>query len=318
MRLFQPILTFVLILFSLPVYAQTSSYKNYVSLAASKYHTGQYEEAARYYALALRTDTTSYNPSDAYNGACSFALIAQQDSSFLILFKIANNKKYFNYNHLIADSDLNSLHGDMRWAELCAIIKRNQAQRDTGLVALFDTIFTTDQEYRIQMMALQKQGVTDSVELTNVENNINRIDAINVSKVSSLLDKYGWLGPEKIGDRGVVAEFLVIQHAPLSVQEKYFPLLQKAAEGGELRKMDFAILQDRMLVRKNKEQIYGSQIGYDNVSNKWYVLPLKDPDGVDKRRGEVGLSPIAEYVKEWNIVWDVKAYKEFIRARDSR
>lgn len=41
-----------------------------------------------------------------------------------------------------------------------------------------------------------------------------------------------------------------------------------------------------------------------------FVLPLEDPDNVDKRRAEVGLGPLADYVKQWNIVWDVEEYKK--------
>lgn len=39
------------------------------------------------------------------------------------------------------------------------------------------------------------------------------------------------------------------------------------------------------------------------------MLPLIDPDNVDIRRAEMNLGPIAEYVDNWKIVWDVKQYK---------
>jgi hypothetical protein len=42
----------------------------------------------------------------------------------------------------------------------------------------------------------------------------------------------------------------------------------------------------------------------------FYVLPLEDPENVDKRRAEVGLQPIADYVIEWQIKWDVEQYKK--------
>ena len=44
--------------------------------------------------------------------------------------------------------------------------------------------------------------------------------------------------------------------------------------------------------------------------NKYLVLPLNDPDNVDKRRAEVGLSSLAEYLNHWNIKWDVEEYKK--------
>ena len=71
-----------------------------------------------------------------------------------------------------------------------------------------------------------------------------------------------------------------------------------------------ALLEDRVALGEGKRQIYGSQIGYDNVTNKSYVLPLDDPDNVDKRRAEVGLGLLADYVKRWDIIWNVEEYKK--------
>jgi hypothetical protein len=40
------------------------------------------------------------------------------------------------------------------------------------------------------------------------------------------------------------------------------------------------------------------------------VRPLEDPDNVDKRRAEVGLEPMVDYVSRWEIKWDVEQYKK--------
>ncbi len=45
-------------------------------------------------------------------------------------------------------------------------------------------------------------------------------------------------------------------------------------------------------------------------SKLYYVQPLEDPDNVDKRRAQVGLQPLAEYVSQWQIKWDVEQYKK--------
>lgn len=33
----------------------------------------------------------------------------------------------------------------------------------------------------------------------------------------------------------------------------------------------------------------------------YYILPLSDPDNVDTRRKSIGLPPLTEYMKQWNI-----------------
>jgi hypothetical protein len=47
-------------------------------------------------------------------------------------------------------------------------------------------------------------------------------------------------------------------------------------------------------------------IGGDPETQICYVLPLEDPDNVDLRRAEVGLPPLAEYVIQYQIKWDVE------------
>lgn len=65
-----------------------------------------------------------------------------------------------------------------------------------------------------------------------------------------------------------------------------------------------------MALGEGRKQTYGSQIGFDESTNKYYVLPLEDPDRVDQRRASVGLGSLADYVKRWDIAWDVEAYKK--------
>jgi hypothetical protein len=69
-------------------------------------------------------------------------------------------------------------------------------------------------------------------------------------------------------------------------------------------------LEDRVALQEDKNQIYDSQIFWSATNNKYFVAPLDDPDNVDKRREEVGLSPLTEYLSVWNAKWDVKQYKK--------
>ena len=45
----------------------------------------------------------------------------------------------------------------------------------------------------------------------------------------------------------------------LPVIEKYFPLIVKANENGDLEKQHVAMMEDRMLMYQGKEQMYGTQ-----------------------------------------------------------
>jgi hypothetical protein len=104
--------------------------------------------------------------------------------------------------------------------------------------------------------------------------------------------------------------FLVIQHADQKTQEKYLPMMRAAVKNGKAQGSSLALLEDRVALGQGKRQIYGSQIGRDPDTQLYYVSPLEDPDNVDKRRAEVGLGTLAEYVNRWQIKWDVEQYKK--------
>jgi hypothetical protein len=44
------------------------------------------------------------------------------------------------------------------------------------------------------------------------------------------------------------------------------------------------------------------------------VDPIVDVDHVDERRAQVGLQPMAEYLKNWNMSWNVEQYKKNLPA----
>ena len=74
-----------------------------------------------------------------------------------------------------------------------------------------------------------------------------------------------------------------------------------------------ALLEDRVLLRQGKHQIYGTQL-LRYAGGDWFLQPLADPDHVDERRREVGLGTMKYYLKNWDMVWDVEEYKKQLPA----
>ena len=75
---------------------------------------------------------------------------------------------------------------------------------------------------------------------------------------------------------------------------------------------------DRLLLRRGKRQIYGTQLAMNNESKTPYVLPLTDPLNVDFRRAEMGLNTMQENLKRWNLVWNVKTYLKELPAIEAK
>ena len=289
-------------------------YYHLVKKAFALYEAKDYKNSAFTYSEAFKVNGWKGRPDDRYNAACSWALANYQDSAFFNLERIATKSNYSDYGHITADQDLNSLHEDKRWKLLLEIIKQNKEKAESilnkQLVQQLDSIYNDDQKYRLQLVEIEKSEGMKSDKVKALWKIIGKKDSANLIKVKAILDEYGWLGADVIGGQGNSTLFLVIQHSDQKTQEKYLPMMREAVKKGNARGSELALLEDRVAIRQGKKQIYGSQIGQDTKKGTYYVLPLDDPDNVDKRRAEVGLQPLAEYVQHWNIKWDVDQYKK--------
>jgi hypothetical protein len=289
-------------------------YSELIKEAWNLYQTKEYKQSAEKYSEAFVALGNKGKISDRYNAACSWALAKEVDSSFVQLFKIAENGNYTNYGHITTDTDLEILHSDKRWSQVLDIVKANkekaEANLDKPLVAILDTIYQEDQGLRMQIRDVEEKYGRDSDEMKAHWKTIAEKDSINLIKIQKILDDRGWLGPDIIGNQGNTTLFLVIQHSDQAVQEKYLPMMREAVAKGNARPSSLALLEDRVSLGQGKKQIYGSQIGRNPETGEFYVSPLQDPENVDKRRAEVGLGTLQEYVSHWNMTWDVEKYKK--------
>jgi bacterioferritin (cytochrome b1) len=125
---------------------------------------------------------------------------------------------------------------------------------------------------------------------------MNDTDAVHSNRLSQIIDKYGWPTKSEFGSQVAEYSFLIIQHANAATQKKYFPHLETAAKQGEASMQNVAMMKDRMLMREGKPQLYGTQIvGMNNIM---MVYPIEDEANVDKRRKEMGLGPLDEYLQQ--------------------
>lgn len=297
-----------------PAQAQLSEeYSGHIKKAEDAYAAKDYKASANYYSEAFKSNGWKGTATDRYNAACSWSLAGNADSAFFQLERLVTKMNYTNLGHITSDTDLDNLHADKRWNETIAVVKQNKDKAEEGMnkpvIAILDTVFKEDQSYRMQIDGVVAKYGRESKEVKDLWKTIEEKDAVNLEKVLAILDKYGWLGPDEVGPQGNQTLFLVIQHADLDVQLKYLPVMREAVKNRKAQPSALALLEDRVALRQGKRQIYGSQIGMDK-DGKAFVSPLEDPDNVDKRRAEMGLGPLADYVGRWQIKWDVEAYKK--------
>ena len=109
--------------------------------------------------------------------------------------------------------------------------------------------------------------------------------------VGSILDSKGFVGKSVVGE-ACSAFWVVIQHSPLELQQKYLPIFQKAVKNGDLQPSSVAMMEDRINMFQGKPQKYGSQIRNGRV---WMLL---DESKVDQWRAQVGMEPLSEYLRK--------------------
>jgi len=302
-------LTILLFLVSSIAYAQ--DYKTLISKANSFYISKNYTQSVTVYKQAFAIQKKSRN--DLYNAACSAALAGDKKLAFQWL-TLAFKNGWTNLSHLKSDADLTILHGSKKWGKLIATMQKDADKRevnyDKPLQAELLQIYEEDQKYRQQINGIADKHGYDSKEMKDLWTIINEKDSINLIKIKAVLDKSGWVGPDKIGEQANQTLFLVIQHSDQATQQKYLPMMREAVKNKNASGSALALLEDRVALGEGKKQTYGSQIGRDKETGKSYVLSLDDPDNVDKRRASVGLGPLADYVKRWNIDWNVEEYKK--------
>jgi hypothetical protein len=174
-------------------------------------------------------------------------------------------------------------------------------QVSSKIAQLLDSIYALDQHYRQKYESSVLTYGHDSAEVKLLASIINKVDSVNLVEIKSILDQYGWLGPETVGEKGNNAIFFVIQHSDKETRKQYLPMMREAVKNGKASTHDLALLEDRAAIDEGKKQIYGTQLRFDRQTKQYQLLQLKDPENVDTRRKKAGLIPLSEYLKEWGI-----------------
>jgi hypothetical protein len=297
-------------------------YSKLISAADSLYNLKNYKIASENYSEAFELFGSKIKLRDRYNAACNWSLASNPDSAFSQLNILTDQFNYKNYNQIANDPDLKTLQSDKRWNLLIEKIKANKSKAEANLnkplVAILDTIMVSDQKYRLEFSKLNEKYGWNSKEVKSLMKIMAEQDAANKLIVTAILDQYGWLGKEEIGEEGNSTLFLVIQHADHTTQLKYLPMMREAVKNGKAESSGLALLEDRVALGQQKRQIYGSQVEQDPITQAYIVSPLEDPDNVDKRRAEVGLEPLSTYLSYFKIKWDVEQYKKDLPKLDKK
>ncbi len=267
---------------------------------------------------AIRAYKQAYleNPDDSkntYKLASTIALLYQLPDSAFHYLSIALEGDSTLW--VLADTDMISLSEDKRWKT----IEDQQMQKYQAANGPME-----EPEYAKELLRviMKDQSLDYYIDLAKdhfMKNGFiphwyyplgkmkSDIGAGNFEKMQSLLSQYGWPTYSKVGTLAADALLLTINHHESDdIRKMFISQIEKACRAGEGSCMEFAKIQDRILVNDNKPQIYGMQFRY-NAKRELEPFPIENPEYVDKRRAEIGLEPLKVYLKrKIGYDWDVK------------
>lgn len=145
---------------------------------------------------------------------------------------------------------------------------------------LLDEVYINDQRVRKSGIPLREMGLTDHH---------------NQEIVISILEKCGMPTLAEVTNQQLGAIWLVLQHSEHKYRKQYFPFIEEAMKRGDLKKSKYATMLDRILMDEGEPQLYGSQI------QRGQLYQLAAPETINERRAEMGMEPIEDYLRHFNI-----------------
>lgn len=273
-----------------PVMGQKNNlhYKNLVDSAHNAIKAQNHQQALDFYLDAF-SEKSPQNPIHLYEAAVVSAKTSHKRLAFMFL-NMAVEDGFSYYEHALQNKDFPGLD-DTKFNQYLKRIKETDSLMNYLTIRL-DSVFKMDQIWRKRWM----ETSPDSPDYERIRQQIIETDSLNLIEIENIISEYGIWGESLRSPGAKNTMFLVIQHAPLAVQERYLDQMEDAVERGEIGSRNFALLIDRMMLRKNGVQKYGTQCTI--VNGKAEARNLIDSMKVDEYRKEVGLGPLSKYLEQ--------------------
>ena len=267
----------------------------------------QYERAINYLERTIEKNDYKFEDMskaiDYHNLACIYSLNKQSDKCIETLNLIVQYN--LDYSDFYMDPDFYYVSNQKdEWKKF--LIQYKNAKK----LNFQDTIFID-----LCKIAINDQALFKEISIYEQGNFKNAAKASLLYHIKDSLNKenlklvnYYYAKGYNILSDSVVGKFskkcfMVIQHSDLKTMEKYLPVIKKLYECKQTKGGNYALLYDRISVDKNNGiQYYGTQI--NAKTNKPYFI--KDVYNVDKRRKELGMEPLSEYLERFDIIYKPK------------
>jgi len=188
----------------------------------------------------------------------------------------------------------------------CLLAIINYGQTNLQLKKTIDSLYEIDQNIQLKIKdAFDNRVQFDSIQKLQVleKQTFDR----HIPIIKDIYLRYGYPTIKLVGQEASTHYFALIQHSDSDpkFQSSMLPTLKSLSKKGQVSIKDYAYLYDRVQRNTGGQQLYGTQLSFDNNGNLFdssnkiiYPKDLADPDNVDKRRKKIGLKSIEKYYEE--------------------
>lgn len=122
----------------------------------------------------------------------------------------------------------------------------------------------------------------------------------NQKRVKEIFDQYGFVGFNLAGEEGSSNFWLIVQHSDHNpeFQKNILEKMKVEVDKGNANSRNYGLLVDRVKLNTGQAQVYGTQVDYNMEICQAFPRNLADSVNVNKRRKEIGLEPIEEYLND--------------------
>ena len=160
--------------------------------------------------------------------------------------------------------------------------------------------------YRAKSSEIYKEKGWNSQEMADNDVKIKADDKTNCMEARSLFYDYGLPTISKVGEELAHQFWLIVVQCneDEAFQQSVLRQMYDAMGEGDYSTKDYAYLTDRVRVNRGKEQIYGTQVKYNEQKKTYEPYDLKDVNSVDQRRLMMGLEPMKKYINKMNLKYE--------------
>lgn len=124
------------------------------------------------------------------------------------------------------------------------------------------------------------------------------IIADNIHYLRETVGRYGWIDIPRFGKAAAAAAVFMAKHAnDIRLEQVALPVAERDARENGGGQEIVAVLVDDLLITLGHKQKYGTQVDKDEHGQA-YLIPVEDSTKVDIYRKELGLPPLADYLKK--------------------